>query len=159
MIDFLISSDIKDSVLIDEDELSLIGKAKERKFLDSANEFYLNEAIELGVDESDIVVYDPNTDTEDLRDYNCKKVVELHFLKDAFFALWKKSEKDIYQAKYTETVKLFNNSVSKLTPNRIKGYKPAERKTSNSYGTITRYLGDGARSNKIDTTKYDDWDY
>jgi len=142
-IDFLIHKDIDDSTLIDGSEISMIGRSNEKKFLDKANKFYLEEALELGVLEDDIMVYDPNIDTEDLRNNKCIEVVEYHFLKNAFFSLWKggDKEKDVYYSKYIEAKKEFNNMLSSLSPNRIKGERPAEKKTRNSYGTITRRLG------------------
>ncbi|MCP4991555.1 MAG: hypothetical protein GY928_37505 [Colwellia sp.] len=158
MIDFLIHKDIDDSTLIDAGEISLIGRANEKKFLDKANKFYLEEALELGVDKDDIMVYDPNVDTEDLRNNKCIELVEYHFLKNAFFSLWKggDKEKDVYYNKYIEAKKEFNNMMSSLTVNRIKGKRPAERKTSNSYSTVTRYLGDGASTNY--DPNIDPWD-
>lgn len=158
-IKFLISKDIEDSTLIDSDEMSRIDLTIQKKFLDQSNEFYLNEALELGVSESEIIVYDPNVDTEDLRDYNCKRIVEFHYLKDVFFALWKKGklENDVYYQKYLEVTKLYNNLLSKLTPGRIRGYKPSETKTSNSFATATRHLGDSA-GNRCNSQNFDCWD-
>jgi hypothetical protein len=160
MIDFLIHDDIDDSTLIDANEMTMIGNQNEKKFLDKANKFYLEECLELGVDEDDIMVYDPNNDTEDLRNNKCVEVAEYHFLQNAFFSLWKggDKEKDVYYSKYMEAKSLFNSKLSSLTPNRIKGKRPAERKTTNSYATITRHHGDASAST-CNSQNVDCWDY
>lgn len=143
MINFLIKKDIKDSTLVDTNGKSLIGEGKEKEFLDLANEFYLNEALELRVSEDDIVVYDPNIDTEDLRDYWCKQITRQLFLKLAFSALIKK-DGDVYHIKKRDAEKEFNKILSKLSANRIIGNRPATIKTQNSYSTITRHHGDSS---------------
>lgn len=155
-IEFLLHSDIDESTLIDQDERSTIGRSKEKKFLDKANKFYLEEALDLGVQEDEIMLYDPNNDTEDLRNHKCIEVVELHFLMNAFFSLWKKGDKDkdVFYGKYIEAKKDFNNKLSSLTPDRIRGKRPANRKTSNSYMTITKTLGDSS-SNTCNNQTHD----
>lgn len=160
MINFLIRKDIDDSTLVDSNEISLIGAKNQKKFLDKANKFYLEECLELGVDEDDIMIYDPNNDTEDLRNNKCVEIAELFFLKDAFFSLWKggKKEEDVYYNKHIKAEQDYKTKLSALTPNRIKGERPAERKTTNGYSTITKHLGDSSRST-CNSQTHDCWDY
>lgn len=142
MIKFLLSADIDDSVLIDEDELSLIGKTKVKIFLEKTNKWYYDQALELKVSEDDIFVYNPNVDTEDLRDTKCVEVAEHHYLSNAFFALWKKSKDDVYKDKYLIVEKKLSNIISNLSYDRIIGLKPAVLKTQNGWSTIGRKRGE-----------------
>lgn len=146
MIKFLLNEDIDDSVLIDENEIALMGKAKQLKYIKLANDWYLEEAISLSVPEENIKVYNPNIDTVDERDFYMKQLVEYFFLILAFKSLWrKKNDEDIYKLKLDQAQKDFDKYESKLSYDRIIGLRPAQTKTPNSYNTIIWRRGEGGR--------------
>lgn len=146
MIEFLLNEDIDDSVLIDEKEQELMGKSKQKKYIDLSNSWYYTEAIELGVPEAQIKLYNPNIDVKDERDFYMKQLVEYYFSILAYTSLWKgKVDVDIYYLKLGKAEKNFEKIKSKMTYDRIIGLKPASTKTSNSFSVIIKRRGEGGR--------------
>lgn len=141
MVTFLLKEDIEESTILNSDSSFRLESSITNNFLKETNEWYTEEAIELGVDETDIMVYNPNVDIEDKRNKAMVKLCEYYFLKNVFFSL-SKIKDDIYWIKYEQVSKLFDNYVSKMTINRIEGISPATIKTPNSYMTIRKYRGE-----------------
>lgn len=119
---------------IDNDELY--------DFIDTINDYYTTECLELSASESDIVVYDESVDTEDKRDPYMVRLVRWWFLEEVLFA-YTSSEDSAKWLKYTTAMKERKSLMSKMSYDRVTGQIPAETKTENSFSTITRYHGEG----------------
>lgn len=140
-IEFFLKEDLVESTILDKDtRITIESSELKNRFLDDTNEWYEEEALELGVDEDDIMIYDPSVDISDERNKKMVKLCTLHFLKNIFFSLWKKKD-DIYEIKLEKAEEAYDKLLSTMTPERIRGEKPAATKTTNSFATIRKNRG------------------
>lgn len=138
---FLLTKDLTESSILK----SVLGDINmdstlQNEFLFQTNEWYLEECLELGVDESEIMTYNPNTDTADLRNRSMVQLATYHYLKQVFFSEWGAKE-DIFQLKLPIAQREFDNLLGKMNKTRIKGERPAIIKTQSSFASITRRRG------------------
>lgn len=132
MFNFLLTSDITESSLLKANGAINFSEELQNDLLTIANEWYLEECLELGVEEDEIMVYNPNIDTEDERNRTMVRLVLSYYLIEAFFSEWGKKD-DIYELKLPRAEANFDNLRVKMTPNRITGESPAVIKTPDSF--------------------------
>lgn len=137
MFNFLLTQDLVESSLLKANGLINMDEVLQNRLLKESNEWYLEEAEELGVDESDIMVYNPNIDASDERNRTMIKLVMSHYLVNAFYAEWGKKD-DIYELKLPKAQKDFDILIVKMTPNRVMGISPAVIKSPSAVTSFTR---------------------
>lgn len=139
MFNFLLTSDIIESSLLKANGVMNISQELQTNLLNLANEWYLEECISFGVDEDDIMVYNPNTDIKDERNRTMVRLVLSYYLIEAFYSEWGKKD-DIYDLKLPRAEKTFGNLQVKMNYYRIIGESPV-LKTSASFTSFTRRRG------------------
>lgn len=142
MAEFYLKEDLVESTILNTDTtINIESTELKQRFLDEVNEWYTEEAGELGVPEDDIMVYDPTIDIEDERNKKMVKLCEAYYLKTVFFALWKK-DGDIYEKKLAKAETNFDKLLGSMTADRILGISPASNRTPNGFMTIKKRRGE-----------------
>lgn len=140
MVNFLLTSDINEQSLKKATGVINFSETLQLEYLDEVNEWYTEQSLELGVDEDDIKVYNPNIDDKDERNRAMVKLCLYKYYKEVFFYEWGKNE-DIFNLKYPIVEKEFNNMLVKMNYNRIIGEKPAVVKSTLSFTSFDIHRG------------------
>lgn len=141
---FLLENDMLESTIMKNDKTFRMNDEILRDFIEDTNQWYEEEALELGVDIDDIMVYDMSVDLDDERDRKMVKLATYNCLMDICFSLAKgdrNSTQDIYWLKYNKLEKKFSDLQSTMSYSRIIGEKPAIIKSQSSWNSVETSRG------------------